>query len=93
MRIFFKHERLVDSWSGFRQDGVHELSFDIDGMLTDENKRLDMHAVEALRRLEDAVYRSFLLQETYAITYGLWRFIGLSGPMCCENGGVLWHPD
>ena len=30
------------------------VAFDIDGTLTDENKRLDMHAVEALRRLEDA---------------------------------------
>ena len=27
-----------------------------------------------------------------AITYGLWRFLGLTGPICCENGGVLWHP-
>ena len=30
------------------------VAFDIDGTLTDEKKRLDMHAVEALRRLEDA---------------------------------------
>ena len=27
-----------------------------------------------------------------AITYGLWRFLKLTGPICCENGGVLWHP-
>ena len=23
----------------------------------------------------------------------MWRFLNLSGPICCENGGVLWHPD
>ena len=27
------------------------------------------------------------------VTYGLWRFLGLSAPMCCENGGVIWHPS
>ena len=70
------------------------VAFDIDGTLTDENKRLDMHAVEALRRLEDAGIPVILATgNVRAITYGLWRFIGLSGPMCCENGGVLWHPD
>ena len=53
-----------------------------------------MHAVEALRRLEDAGIPVILATgNVRAITYGLWRFIGLSGPMCCENGGVLWHPD
>ena len=70
------------------------VAFDIDGTLTDENKRLNMHAVEALRRLEDAGIPVILATgNVRAITYGLWRFIGLSGPMCCENGGVLWHPD
>lgn len=70
------------------------VAFDIDGTLTDQNKRLDMHAVEALRRLEDAGIPVILATgNVRAITYGLWRFIGLSGPMCCENGGVLWHPD
>ena len=53
-----------------------------------------MDAVEALRRLEDAGIPVILATgNVRAITYGLWRFIGLSGPMCCENGGVLWHPS
>ena len=41
------------------------VAFDIDGTLTDENKRLDMHAVEALRRLEDAVFPLFLRRVMY----------------------------
>ena len=70
------------------------VAFDIDGTLTDEDKLLDMHAVEALRRLETAGITVVLATgNVRAITYGLWRFIGLSGPICCENGGVLWHPS
>ena len=70
------------------------VAFDIDGTLTDENKLLDMHAVEALRRLETAGITVVLATgNVRAITYGLWRFIGLKGPICCENGGVLWHPS
>ena len=74
------------------------VAFDIDGTLTDENKRLNMHAVEALRRLEDAGIPVILATgNVRAITYGLWRFIGLSGPMRCEmevrgiqTGMSLW---
>lgn len=70
------------------------VAFDIDGTLTDENKLLDMNAVEALRRLEAAGITVVLATgNVRAITYGLWRFIGLTGPICCENGGVLWHPS
>jgi phosphoglycolate phosphatase (TIGR01487 family) len=65
---------------------------DIDGTLTDENKRLSMVAVHALQRLEKHGIPVVLATgNVRAITYGLWRFLGLSGPICCENGGVLWH--
>jgi len=48
----------------------------------------------ALRRLEDAGIPIILATgNVRAITYGLWRFIGATGPMVCENGGVVWHPD
>ena len=58
------------------------VAFDIDGTLTDENKLLDMHAVEALRRLETAGITVVLATgNVRAITYGLWRFIGLKGPI------------
>ena len=70
------------------------LAVDIDGTLTDENKKLNNRAVASLRRLEEAGIMVILATgNVRAITYGLWRFIGLSGPMVCENGGVVWHPD
>jgi phosphoglycolate phosphatase (TIGR01487 family) len=70
------------------------VAVDIDGTLTDEQKRLDLSAVAALRDLEAAGIPVVLCTgNTRAIAYGLWRFIGLSGPMVCENGGVVWFSD
>ena len=70
------------------------VAVDIDGTLTDEHKRLNIEAVDALRRLESHGIPVVLATgNVRPITYGLWRFIGLSGPICCENGGVLWSPD
>lgn len=69
------------------------VAVDIDGTLTDGNKQMDTTAIHALRRLEEAGIPVILATgNVRAITYGLWRFIKLSGPICCENGGVLWHP-
>lgn len=69
------------------------VAVDIDGTLTDGNKQMDTSAILALRRLEAAGIPVILATgNVRAITYGLWRFIKLSGPICCENGGVLWHP-
>ena len=66
---------------------------DIDGTITDEKKHLSTEAVQAVRRLEEAGIPVVLATgNVRPVTYGLWRFLGLSAPMCCENGGVLWHP-
>ena len=70
------------------------VAVDIDGTITDYNKKLHLEAIMALRRLEDAGIPIILATgNVRAITYGLWRFIGATGPMVCENGGVVWHPD
>ncbi|RJU99940.1 MAG: phosphoglycolate phosphatase [Candidatus Poseidoniales archaeon] len=67
---------------------------DIDGTITDDKKRLSSPAVEALRRLEEHGIPVVLATgNVRPVTYGLWRFLGLSAPMCCENGGVVWHPS
>ncbi len=70
------------------------VAVDIDGTLTDDKKRINTEAILALQRLEDAGIPVILATgNVRAITYGLWRFLQLSGPICCENGGVLWHPQ
>ena len=69
------------------------IAVDIDGTITDYNKNLHLDAIHALRRIEKAGIPIILATgNVRAITYGLWRFIGASGPMVCENGGVVWHP-
>lgn len=70
------------------------VAVDIDGTLTDGQKRLNTRALDALHRLENAGIPVVLSTgNVRGITYGLWRFLKLSGPICCENGGVLWHPS
>ena len=70
------------------------VAVDIDGTITDYNKKLHLEAILALRRLEEAGIPIILATgNVRAITYGLWRFIGATGPMVCENGGVVWHPE
>ena len=70
------------------------VAVDIDGTLTNENKLIEPTVIESLQRLENAGIPVILATgNVRAITYGLWRFLNLSGPICCENGGVLWHPD
>ena len=80
-------EWLPDGWT------PKVVVIDIDGTVTDGKKVLSLPAVEALRRLESHGIPVVLATgNVRPVAYGLWRFIGLSGPMCCENGGVLWHP-
>ena len=63
------------------------IAVDIDGTITDYNKKLHLEAINALRRIEEAGIPIILATgNVRAITYGLSRFIGATGPMVCENG-------
>ena len=87
-RLAVNMEWLPDAWS------PQVVVIDIDGTITDENKTLSSEAVEALRRLEaNGIPVVLATGNVRPVAYGLWRFIGLSAPMCCENGGVVWHPS
>ena len=85
--------RLIMQWlpDGWVPKAV---AVDIDGTLTDSDKLIHTGAIEALRKLEQAGIPVILATgNVRAITYGLWKFLNLSGPMVCENGGVIWHPE
>ena len=70
------------------------VAVDIDGTLTNENKLIEPTVIDALQRLEDAGIPVILATgNVRAITYGLWRFLNLSGPICCENGCLLYTSD
>jgi phosphoglycolate phosphatase (TIGR01487 family) len=65
---------------------------DIDGSLTDGNRRISTGAIEALRLLEQRGIPVMLASgNVLPIAYGLSSFIGLSGPVIAENGGVVYY--
>ncbi|MCH1540539.1 MAG: phosphoglycolate phosphatase [Candidatus Poseidonia sp.] len=67
------------------------VAVDIDGTITDGKKRLSVEAIQALQTLEaNGIPVVLSTGNVRAIAYGLWRFLQLTGPLCCENGGVIW---
>ncbi len=70
---------------------IRLLAVDIDGTLTYRDRRLDLAAVEAIRRVEDAgisvvisTGNLFRYAEAAAI------LIGTSGPLIAEDGGIVF---
>jgi len=62
---------------------------DIDGTITDADGRLHLPAVEGIQRLEKAgVLVGLISGRPYSIVRMLGEYLGLSGPLIAENGGV-----
>lgn len=67
------------------------LALDIDGTLTDDDRLLDPEVLPRLRRLEAAGIPVLLATgNVRPIAWGLARFLGVTGPVVCENGGLIW---
>jgi phosphoglycolate phosphatase len=67
---------------------------DVDGTLTDERRRLDPLAFEWIRRLESHGIPVILATgNVLPISLALHRFLGLSGPIVAENGGLLYTSE
>lgn len=67
---------------------------DVDGTLTEsrDSFRLNLRAIEALRRLEEHdIVVSLVTGNGYEIAAGLARYIGVSGPVVAENGCLLFE--
>jgi phosphoglycolate phosphatase len=65
---------------------------DVDGTLTDRDRRLDFDAVQVIRRLTEAGIPVVLATgNVLPIALALHRFLGLNGPIVAENGGVLYR--
>ena len=65
---------------------------DVDGTLTDANRRLDPEAIRWVRRLEDRRIPVVLATgNVLPIALALHRSLGLSGPIVAENGGVVYQ--
>jgi hypothetical protein len=67
---------------------------DVDGTLTDADRRLDPRAVETVRSLEDrGIPVALATGNVLPIALGLYRSLGLTGPIVAENGGILYRLD
>jgi len=65
---------------------------DVDGTLTDVDRRLDPQAVEVVRDLERrGIPVALATGNVLPIALGLSRSLGLSGPIVAENGGLIYH--
>jgi phosphoglycolate phosphatase len=66
---------------------------DVDGTLTDAHRRLDPRALDAVRRLEArGVPVTIATGNVLPVALALWRFLGASGPIVAENGGIIFRP-
>ena len=67
---------------------------DVDGTLTDQNRRLDSEAVELLRNAEARGLPVLIATgNVLPIALAVHRSIGLSGPIVAENGGILYAKE
>jgi phosphoglycolate phosphatase (TIGR01487 family) len=72
---------------------IKAVAIDIDGTLTDEKRQLDLGAVEKARELEARGIPVIIATgNILCVTESASFFIGTSGPLIAENGGIVNYP-
>jgi len=88
----FKNKEHKISKEGLRDFGKHvkAIATDIDGTITDAKRRVSTSAIEALRKVEDSGIPVMLVSgNVLPIVKALQIFIGVTGPLIAENGGLV----
>jgi len=71
---------------------VKAIAIDIDGTLSDDSRRVNLDAVAALRDVQDSGVPVMLASgNVLPIAYALSTYLGLTGPIVAENGGIVSH--
>jgi phosphoglycolate phosphatase (TIGR01487 family) len=65
------------------------LFVDIDGTITDANRRIECNALETLRNLNEKIIVVLTSGNVLPVAYGIAQITGVSGPIIAENGGVV----
>jgi len=65
------------------------LFLDIDGTITDAQRKADLEAIRVLRKIAEQLLVVLTSGNVLPVAYGIRQFIGLSGPIIAENGGVV----
>lgn len=72
---------------------IKAIASDVDGTITDSLFRLDLSAIRAIRRAEACRIPVILASgRPLEIVEVLSRYIGATGPMIAENGGIVKNP-
>ncbi len=72
--------------------GLRALVTDVDGTLTDSERRLHREALDVVRGLTDRGVPVILATgNVLPIALALHRSLGLNGPIVAENGGLVYH--
>jgi len=70
------------------------LVFDVDGTITDRDRRLCLECVNAIRKAEEkGIMTVMATGNILPVALSLSEFIGSSGPVIAENGGVIFFRD
>jgi len=76
-----------------RRPALRAVVTDIDGTLTDAHRRVDPQAIRVVRRLESSGIPVVLATgNVLPIALALQRFVGTTGPIVAENGGLIYWP-
>ncbi len=71
---------------------VRAVATDIDGTITTGGRRIPPESVAAIQRLEESGIRVILASgNVLPIAYGLSQYLGATGPIVAENGGVVFY--
>jgi len=71
---------------------IKAVALDIDGTITTKNRRIPPESVEAIQKLEEAEIPVILASgNVLPIAYGLAQYLGATGPIVAENGGIVCH--
>jgi hypothetical protein len=69
---------------------IKAVATDVDGTITDCEEKIDIESIKAIRKLEEAGIKVSLCSgNALCVLKGLAKYIGCTGPLICENGGVV----
>ena len=70
---------------------IEAIAVDIDGTITDDERKICISAIEALRKAEEAGIPTIIVTGNVVnYAYATEVLIGCSGGIVCENGGVVF---
>jgi phosphoglycolate phosphatase (TIGR01487 family) len=73
---------------------IKALVCDVDGTITDREKRIQALGIDCLRQVQDrGIITMIASGNVLPVAYGLSQFIGLNSPVIAENGGVVSYKE